>query len=255
MIKSVTITNYLGDEITMNLREPNETGFLIKSIDGLGPCKANVNTTDIATRDGSLYNSSRVEQRNIVMTIVFVDSVQQETIEGLRHKTYKYFPLKKNLTMAIETDTRTLETVGYVESNEPEIFSSQQGTQISIICPDPYFRSYGEDGTQISTFNGVTHEFEFPFANESLSESLIEFGSIQTATQGVIVYSGEAEIGVKIRIHLLDAVGDITLYDVTSFETIENVVSYTTSNKHNTLFAFNRINDNIIGGLKRSSSN
>ena len=250
MIKSVTITNYLGDAITMDLRKPNETGFLIKSIEGLGPVKANINTTEIATRDGSMYNSSRASQRNITMTIVFVDSEQRETIEGLRHKTYKYFPLKKNLTMAIETDTRTLQTIGYVESNEPEIFSSQEGTQISIICPDPYFYSYGEDASQVTTFNGITPEFEFPFSNESLTESLIEFGSINQASEGVVVYNGDSETGIRIYIHLLDEVSDIILYNLDTREMMKLYGDRIAAIVGSPLQAVDDININTIKGQK-----
>ena len=66
MIYSFTITNYLGDTIKLTLREPALSGFLIKSVTGLGPVKANINTTEVATNDGSKFNSARLTQRNIV---------------------------------------------------------------------------------------------------------------------------------------------------------------------------------------------
>ena len=57
MIHSFAITNYLGDRIKLDLREPEVSGFLIKSVTGLGPVKATVNTTEVVTNDGSMFNS------------------------------------------------------------------------------------------------------------------------------------------------------------------------------------------------------
>ena len=117
MIYSFTITNYLGDTIKLTLREPALSGFLIKSVTGLGPVKANINTTEVATNDGSKFNSARLTQRNIVFQMVFVDTLKGESIEDIRQKSYKYFPTKKNVDIIIETDNRYVKTTGYVESN------------------------------------------------------------------------------------------------------------------------------------------
>ena len=43
MIKSVTITNHLDESIKLDLFNPEESGFIIKNIEGLGPVKANIN--------------------------------------------------------------------------------------------------------------------------------------------------------------------------------------------------------------------
>lgn len=45
MIKSITVTNYLGDSIKLELARPEESGFVVKSVTGLGPGSANINTT------------------------------------------------------------------------------------------------------------------------------------------------------------------------------------------------------------------
>ena len=117
MIYSIVVTNYLGDRIKLELGKPDVSGFLIKSITGLGPAKANVNTTEVSTNDGSLFNSARLSQRNIVLDMVFINTVYGESIEDLRQKSYKYFPLKKSVELTIETDNRYVKTTGYVESN------------------------------------------------------------------------------------------------------------------------------------------
>lgn len=213
MIKSFTVTNYLGDSIKIELGRPEKSGFLVKSVSGLGPSKANIITTEVSTNDGSLFNSARLNQRNIVFNFIFVETVNRENIEDVRQKSYKYFPLKKNLDLLIETDNRIVKTTGYVESNEPNIFSSQEGTQISIICPDPYFYSAGPDGNNITFLYGVEPVFEFPFSNESLTDPLITFGNVHLKTENVITYKGDTEIGVTIHIHAIGEAENITIYN------------------------------------------
>lgn len=218
MIYSIVVTNYLGDRIKLELGKPDVSGFLIKSITGLGPAKANVNTTEVSTNDGSLFNSARLSQRNIVLDMVFINTVYGESIEDLRQKSYKYFPLKKSVELTIETDNRYVKTTGYVESNEPNIFSSQEGTQISIICPDPYFYSAGEDGNNVTDFYTIDPMFEFPFSNESLTDPLLIFGEIQIKTEGVITYYGDSEIGVVIYIHAIGPATNINIYNTETRE-------------------------------------
>lgn len=221
MIKSFTVTNYLGDSMKLDLGRPEKSGFLVKSVSGLGPSKANINTTEVSTNDGSLFNSARLNQRNIVFEFIFVETISRENIEDIRQKSYKYFPMKKNLDLLIETDNRIVKTTGYVESNEPNIFSSQEGTQISIICPDPFLYSAGDDGNNITVFSGIESTFCFPFSNESLTEPLLIMGEIQNKTENFVTYHGDAEVGITIRIHALGDVSNVVIYNVGTRELMQ----------------------------------
>ena len=210
MIKSVTIINYLNEKLVLELGRPDKSGLLIKSIEGLGPSEATINAKEIATSDGALFNSARVNSRNIVLTLGFLF---HPTVEDMRQLTYKYFPIKQRLTIRIETDNRIAETYGYVETNEPDIFQKEETTQISIICPDAYFYSAGSDGNNVTVFSGIEDAFEFPFSNESLTENLIEFGKIHYSQEQTVYYNGDAEIGIIITIHAIGAAKNVTIYN------------------------------------------
>lgn len=210
MIKSITVTNFVGDSLKMELRNPASSGFIITNIKGLGPGKANVNVTEVSTNDGGVFNSARQSTRNIVLSLTFDPS---QDIETLRRKSYRFFPLKRNLKLRIETDTRIAEITGYVESNDPSIFSSREGSDISIICPDPAFYSAEGDGTKTTLFYGIEPMFEFPFSNESLTENLIEFSSIMQNSERVIIYDGDADIGMTITLDASGPVTNIGIYD------------------------------------------
>lgn len=213
MIHSVTVTNYLGDSIKLELMKPEESGFVIRSITGLGPGKANINTSEVSTNDGSLFNSARVPSRNIVISVIYL---WKETIEDARQLSYKYFPIKRKVTLLIETDNRMAEIEGYVESNDPDIFSQEEGSEISIICPNPFF--YDAYENHVTSFSGIEPAFEFPFSNESLTEPLLEFSVIRDVTDRVITYKGDHEIGVTITIRAVGEAGDISIYNVDTRE-------------------------------------
>jgi len=207
MINKVRVVNHLGESIELELRFPEKSGFLVRYIDGLGPSKANVNMTELSTNDGAVYNSARVSSRNIVFNLLLLPD---DSIEDTRQKLYRYFPIKKRIGIRITTDNRVCNTYGYVESNEVDIFSKEETTTISVMCPDSYFYSTLKT---ITVLSGVSALFEFPFSNESLTESLIEFDAISILNAQTMVYNGDANVGVMIYIHVLGLAEMITIYN------------------------------------------
>ena len=62
-------------------------------------------------------------------------------------------------------------------------------------------------------FSGIEPAFEFPFSNESLTQKLIELGTIEYSTEKNVYYGGDSEVGVLITIHAIGNAGDITIYN------------------------------------------
>lgn len=214
MIRSVKITNFRGETLTLDLANPWETGLAVTSIKGLGPNKATINQVEVATDDGATYNSARVSSRSIIFSFIFVGT----DIEACRHKTYKYFALKKPVTIDVTTDERTLQISGYTEANEPNIFSSNEGTSVSITCPYPFF--YAKDKAKTVTFYGEEPAFEFPFENEGTSP-VIEFGYIYMVTEANVYYEGDYEVGVIMTIHATGPAKNISIFKLDTGESIQ----------------------------------
>lgn len=218
MIHSITVTNHQDESLQLVLTNPELSGVAVASVEGLGPPKANINQVEMANIDGSFYTSSRAQARNIILQLIMMEQCEgAATIEESRHKIYRYFPLKKKIRLRIQTDDKTRQIWGYVESNEPYIFSKQEYCQISIVCPDPWFYDLG---TGTTVFSGTRPSFEFPFSNESVTEKLIEFGTIWVDTNAYFTYYGDTDIGVEITIHAMGAAENITLYDRTRQQTM-----------------------------------
>lgn len=217
MLKSLTVTNPKGESLKVELTKPEDSGLIIWEITGLGPSQANIVSNEISNGDGGIFTHARMENRNILITFGLIDksAPNYESVEEARLKTYKYFPIKKQVNLIFETDQRIATCTGYVERNEPNIFSNQETTQISIICPDPYFY---EIGGEEMAFSGVLPTFDFPFSNESLTNNLLEFGEIRVDTRANLIYRGDMDTGIVMTIHALGDSKDITIVNIDTRE-------------------------------------
>ena len=214
MINSLTVTNLSNESLTFDLRRPEDSGFLISDISGLGPVVANINSTELASSDGAVYNSARLGARNIVITFIFLPNA---SIEDTRLLSYRLFPIKKKVFLTIKTENRICETFGYVESNSPNIFSREVGTQISIMCPDSYFFS-----TEINTtiFSSIIPVLAFQFFNDSLVAGISEFGQVNNLTSGIVYYEGEADVGFLMHILITGVVANLVIFNSMTGESL-----------------------------------
>ena len=217
MIKTVIITNYRGESLTLDLANPYSSGYAVLSITGLGPNKATINDVEVTTNDGSVFNSAKVNPRNIVLKLEFM-ATDPDEVEALRQKTYKYFPLKKKLTFEIITDKRHIKIFGYTESNEPVIFSRNENTKISIICPYPFFQSVTERNRVM--FYGEEPAFEFPFSNEG-EEPVLEMGYVHMVTEANVLYTGDSEVGIIITIHAIGSAKNVSIFNLDTGESMK----------------------------------
>lgn len=227
MINSVSVINDRGERLDLILRNPYISGFAVESIDGLNPPKSNINTTELSSFDGSVFNSARIVNRNIVLRLILLDN---ETIEESRHNLYRFMPIKSKVTFEVHTDERDIYTEGYVESNQINIFSNRETASISIICPDPYFYSL-EDNT--ISYSGSVGLFEFPFENEVGTNSL-EFSEAGGECVLSVENNSNFRIGFEMDFRLFGGTGDITIenhqtdqYLVISSAAIEEVMGST----------------------------
>lgn len=295
MIRGIKIVNHSGEELCIDMARPEESGFVIESIDGLGPVKANVNVTEMATNDGGKINSSRLPVRNINFHFIFYELfnapmvtiynistnalndilnngevIQSDlrtrinlSVEDLRHISYRFFQVKKEIKIYIYTDKRSFYTSGTVESNDPDIFSSESGCSVSVICPYPYFISI-EDEVETS-FGSVIPEIWFDRPNDihrtmfsasgpSVSGSAgrgIPFSSISQITENVIYYEGDIETGIRIEIGLSGRIGDLEISNVTKNETFKLIASKIETILGSEIDSGDRIVINSLRGMKK----
>jgi hypothetical protein len=195
MIHSIKVTNRNNESLTLSLTRPDLSGLNVISIEGLGPGKSNINIRESTASSGGVFNSAKTPPKNIVLTLGLR---RNSTIEETRRITYRYFPMETQVRLDITTDAGTFYIYGYIESNEATIFSSDQRTVISILCPDPAFLT--EDGTVgdpsfdlISLFSFPAGGHAFTSEGESLSERIY-------TTELVIPFPGSISVGPRLKI-------------------------------------------------------
>ena len=176
----------IENEFSEFLQLTNNPNYDVIAVDGLNPAAANINTAAVSGLDGTRFNSAQIGQRNIVITLNI-----KQPIEENRINLYQYFRVKHPIRIWYKNDTLSVYIDGYVESFENDFFTKLQKPQISIICPDPFFKSNTET---ILDFDTVASLFEFPF---DIEEEGIPFSELSEVTT-TYFNAGNVETGVVI---------------------------------------------------------
>lgn len=199
---TLKVENPRGEILTLT----NNRNYDVIKIEGLTPPATALNFTSLVNLDGSQYNSGRLDNRNIVITIVLHGNVEKNRIN-----LYKYFPIKKQVRLYFKNDTRDVYIDGYIESFECDLFELGQKVQISVICPSPYFKS---TDTAIIKFANLVDLFEFPFSTEEEGIPFSEL-SISDATYN---NTGDIDIGMVITLQAIQSASNPTIYNRTTGE-------------------------------------
>lgn len=212
MIRSIELIPADREGLLLELDKPEDTGIVVKSVDGLGPAKATINTTALSLTDSAIFNGSRVGMRTITLTLL---PLAVPTVERARHHIYNLLPIKQPVTIVVRTDTRTVKTLGYVESSEPDIFSSEEAVKVTLICPDGYWSDGAADTQNYLPFVQEHAAFEFDWEDTPLESSPTLMFSKTVGLPSVILENGgDVPAGFTIMIDILkDNATPISIYD------------------------------------------
>lgn len=182
---SLKIKNTKGDIFELTHNSPN---YYVTHIDGLTPPPTAINTSTAGIIDGTFFNSARVEQRNIVITLVINGDIERN-----RQRLYSIFPRKTPCTVYFKNKYRDIKIVGYVETLDGDLFVQREQIQISIICPRPYWEALSALYDELSKIIAL---FEFPFS----IVTPIPFSEINETPIARINNRGDAPCGTIIDI-------------------------------------------------------
>ena len=140
------VENASGANMTLT---GNETQYQVTKIMGLNPPVAVINTAAFAGQDGAQFNSSRLNTRNVVITIRVNGNV-----ESNRLALYRFFETKEWVKLTYINGSRDCYVEGYVESVNCDYFSNSETVQVSVICPNPYWQK-STDTTEVLDDTGL----------------------------------------------------------------------------------------------------
>ena len=190
----ITARNQYGDSLQVT-----QCSQFRATAAGLNPPAGTVYTADLATKNGSLYNSSKVNNRNIILNIWPTGA----HVEAARLALYKVFKISKWIRLEIETDARKTYIDGYIEDMPGDLFENPQQLQISIICPDPFLLAKTPTAAAVDTA-----------------------GAAET-----IENAGDFETGAVFEITATGAASDITITNETTGQTFAVDIDLETGDK------------------------
>jgi phage-related protein len=200
-VYKLSVENEYGEVLELT----DNPDYDVLSVAGLNPPAADINTVAVSGMDGTRYNSARVGQRNIVITLNI-----NGDIEANRINLYRYFRVKHPVRVHYENEHLDVFVDGYIDTFENNLFTMLQQPQISIVCPEPYWKSTSE--TDVN-FDSVAPLFEFAFA---IPAEGIAFSELETL-QSVYFNAGNIETGAIITFTALaNGVKKPTFYNLTT---------------------------------------
>ena len=127
--------------------------FSIAEIEGIGTPKSDINITSSVAVGGGFFNSSHVDTRNIVLTVV-----PRGNIEMNRQRLYQLFPIGDAIDFRFKTARRDVVINGYVESIDGSFGSNPQTFTVSIICPNPYWQDRNISTIDVTSGGGFRND-------------------------------------------------------------------------------------------------
>lgn len=192
-----------------------ETKWQIASIEGLNPSDADITTKELANWDGSVFVDSRVESRGITIEMYINGDVETNRIE-----LYSFFRPKEYIKLYFKTSVRNVYIIGYTEKVELNHFDKHQVMQISIQCPNPFFKSVPENESRLSNTIGG---FYFPFAIDKVG---IEFTTYEGERIITVINYGEVSTGVRFYITFNGNTTNPAIYNRDTGEYIRLIDTY-----------------------------
>ena len=171
---------------TLNLTD-NPNYFTVA--EGFNALTSNINTTASAVGHGSMFNSSKIANRNITLQIIL-----RGDIEASRIALYEFFSPLFKLTFFYKNEHRSVHISGYVESFECNPNVSNETANISVICNEPFLL---DDYSDIQSLSYIKDYFKFPC---SVPAEGVPFGEVKNNNATVIINRGEHEVGCVITL-------------------------------------------------------
>lgn len=235
MLTKVRIYNEADEYLELPLGlNPALGGYAIRSIDGLGPVKAEVSYSNYALLPGGVFHSANTGVRNIVIRAGYEPNYSEnQTVQSMRKALYSIaMPGRKVKLYFYDDGVWTYWIDGYVETHEPLIFTNDPEVQISIICVDTDFANpnvltqSGSTGANINVdYLGSAPRGFTVFVTLTTDVSWVQVRRTLSPVNHAIVINKALVSGSRVRIQLTKGSKRASLIN-SSGVILENLTGY-----------------------------
>lgn len=187
----------------------SEDKWQLFGMTGLNPPAADIVTSVIPHRDGAMYQTSRLQMRNVVLSLAIVGNVERN-----RMALNSVIMANRRLRVYYKNGTLDVYIDGYVETFEYDVFSDIVTAQISVLCPAPYWVAREKKTVDLSA---VISLFEFPFSTPAEGIAISE---LKPQVTGKLESTGGVQTGVKITMTCVRPVLAPSIMNLTTGETM-----------------------------------
>ena len=219
--------------------QPVDTGLLIVDVKGLGGLKSTVNTLGGVTSPGVELNYTKVNQRQIEITIILDGGATGDTKAG-RELIRRHFPIWKGMTLGVVSGDVTYEIDAVVESVDINMFSRNENADITLMCPNPFFKKLPPNG-------GYLHQDGRPklLTNEGDYPTPVIFGINFSGRAGDVTIQ-RLDGTQKVKVYM-DVVEDILGRPIQMFDKID--IDPAIGKKRATLIASNGATYSVLSAI------
>ena len=227
--------------------------YTITEFDGLNPPKATINTNTTATLDGGIYNSAKLEMRNINVAFAI-----EEDAEKNRLAVYAVIQTKNPLRIYYKSEFLDIFIDGYVEEINISYFAKKNIVTVNVLCPFPYFKGAQEI---INELSAVKPLFHFPFASESMGD--LVFGEVDALTSVSVINDGSVVTGLTFELYAKNTISNPKIIDYLTGEFMKididmvtgDLITITTGQGNKTVTLLrNGVKTNIFNLLSKNST-
>ena len=211
MKRKIICTNEDGMELVFS---STFSPFLLESCDGIYSVQNNVTSSENTMTDGSTYQGSVTQMRNIVLTLRDRPDADHQANRMILYNLFK--PKAAGVFTYLENEAAESRSIDYyVESVDIDSENRARRATVSLLCPTPFFR--GPSDLTV-TMAGWKAQWEFPHEFQAVGE---EFGTrIEEKLKTIDNTSAADNIGITVVITASGPVVNPSIYHVEEGESI-----------------------------------
>lgn len=182
MIQSLKVVNSYGEDLTITLRNPRESGYIISGITGLEPVDVDIKQTQLVSGLKYKYNKGFHKYRQIQMNIIFDEwNRNNDTIDDLRQKLYQYFKTDDLVTLYFTKDINNNDNHYYITMDSDPGYTYKvgydSGEWVAEFEPHSDGLLYSKGDYDINTPIPMTGNYD-GYAYQSLSGYIDDYGRL-----------------------------------------------------------------------------
>ena len=183
-----------GQTITFARARP----YWITSAEGLGEADFDVSSQQAAGMDGELYQGSTANKRNIVIKATVIPP-EGTTHAQIRETFFAFFVPRETGTLYFYDGDKARKIDYKTENCEFDLDGIFRDVTISLICPDPVFRSAIDERTDVAEIEGLIEwpveleaEFEVAIKHDTKMATVHNPSSVSRGLTVTFTAAGEA---------------------------------------------------------------